>query len=156
MKKLFVALISAVLCFSLFAFVGCDDNDHQYDDAPEMKIGAKVAVSPNCTFDYQIDTADSTMTVHVTSIEVTLCDIHSVGANDVLSGIYYPYEYELKAYGTTDAQYSGTNLQFVVFDGHAGRSTSSEVSVDGSITWQSRIQSQVVFNQIIFSKIDIL
>ena len=24
MKKLFVALISAVLCFSLFAFVGCN------------------------------------------------------------------------------------------------------------------------------------
>lgn len=76
MKKLFVDLISAVLCFSLFALVGCGKNKATTTEtSPDMcEIGYQVDVYPEFAFDYLAQLNEESYTVHIETITVTLIE----------------------------------------------------------------------------------
>lgn len=147
MKKLFVALISAVLCFSLFAFIGCDENEKPPEDRfANMQVGDQVSTYPDCEFNYKCVRKDgSNFVIHISQFSVTLSEINSITPNDTLEGIIYPCLYTVVVKGTADSSLSGTSLTVALWCSYGStlRSKiieSTTIQDDGSIVWELRWQ----------------
>ena len=134
MKKLFVALISAVLCFSLFAFVGCDHKSTENDDIniEDCEVGYKVNVYPNCEFDYQYDANGIQYQFHISSISAELTKKNTISSGDVIQGEFYPYEFTLTATGRTDSALAGKSFYLMLMSGNSGRTIICTIDPDGN------------------------
>lgn len=127
MKRLLVALMSAVFCLSCLCGVACGENEEASTDGAdsaqsstkneepkrELKVGDKVDVYPNCEFNYIVDGKNiiEDFTVHIFSISMTVSDIHRPNANQPLSGLYYPYTYNIVIKGQASPELYKRTLQ---------------------------------------------
>lgn len=116
MKKLFVALISTVLCFSLFAFVGCDkDEYHDYTvDLSKMEVGAAIPIYPECEFNYVLTPENELhpeiageYTFHVVALSAKLLSKNSIHEGDTLTEQFYPFEIQIDISGSVSPDLAG-------------------------------------------------
>lgn len=146
MKKLLVTLMSAVLCFSLFVFVGCGDSEQFIDKLEDKELGYEIPIYPDYEFDYKIiDEAHNNKEIilHVTDIKITLAAKNVIPANEPISGTFCKYTYRIKAHATTDPSNQGTRLMLWVgsrFSNETYYAPSSLVNEDGSIEWAGEIK----------------
>ena len=152
MKKLFVAFISAVLCFSLFAFVGCDEGSAAAS-FEEIEVGYNLPVYPDFEFDYKV--SDDCI-VHINKIKIELTDKNIIEPNETVSSPYWPYIFHVSASGSTDAKYAGKTIYLILINKSVYRTQfyyETTIGDDGSIYWdydQAGTQSWTLPTKIYF------
>lgn len=155
MKKLFVALISTVLCFSLFAFAGCENNHTQVEtpNLSECDIGFQVPIYPSFEFDYQVN---NECLVHISSITMTLVEKNYLQQGELVTGDFQPFVFELNAIGKTEERFAGEKI-YIQLQAEEQYKTqyfySAIVNGDGTIAWEELQYGWCSINKLYFFNI---
>lgn len=132
MKKISLVLLSLVICFTLFAFVGCGENTTgNAIDLASLTEGAELSVYPECEFDYKYVKGNNEYAFHISSISAKLTKKNSIKAGDVIEDNFYRYEITLTASGYTDASLTGQDFYLSLSTGYTGMTVVCYIDNDG-------------------------
>lgn len=138
LKKFSVVMVSAVMCCSLLAFVGCDAQNKNESSIQSDKydIGYKLDVYPSCKFNYKVD-EDCVVTIN--NITVTLTQKNEIKEGETVLEPYYPYVFHVYANGSTDRKFAGKKIYLLVIIEEMYKQFyyyDTTIEQDGSITWE--------------------
>lgn len=158
MKKLFVALISAVLCFSLFVFVGCNSEPQLPDgiiDVETLQPGDVVPCYPSCAFDYKYEVSDDeTHIFHISEISISFVKKHTITDSVELTESFRLYEMLASAHGYTEQELAGHRFTIEVYGANTSYLFECTISDNGeffgekTVTHNVRYLSGISFGRI--------
>ena len=125
MRKLSIGLISIVLCFCLFMFVGCDNNKSSveeesvsyycsYSQLEKMEIGSELPIYPECEFDYKLTYKDKDYIIHITSLSAQLVKKNFIEKDALIEGEYYPFEVHAVVEGSVPTNFPLKSFAFLL------------------------------------------
>lgn len=148
MKKMYVVLLSVVICLSCFCFVGCGDKEQApIDNSANKHVGDQIATYPDCDFNYKCYKTDgSNFVVHISKFSVTLTEINAINPGDTVEGVIYPCAYDIIVVGSADSSLSGTTLTISFRCGYGSTLMSkiianATIQENGSIQWELQWQA---------------
>ena len=151
MKKLFVALISAVLCFSLFAFVGCGKNS-EIPSPDDYQVGYQITPYPNFSFNYVAEVENETYTVSISSLTITLTEKNVIEPNQTISGEFYRFSFQVVIKATTDSILTNRETAIRLLRNDTLTMLKSTIQEDGTIEW-AQVWHTLSIPQVCFSDI---
>ena len=134
MKKMYVVLLSVVICLSCICFVGCGDKD-EIPSFEEVQPGYFLTVYPDYEFDYVVS---DDCTVHIKEIKIELTQKRLIEPNSTLTSPYEPYVFHISAKGFTDEKFANKKIYLRLINEQTYKTFyyyDAIIQPDGSIYW---------------------